>query len=410
MTTRSHIDGHEAASATAALTPAPVPAQTAPAAPTPHSRLQRWNAALPAPLSHHTLVFLLSGALARGTSATLTSPLDATKVRVQFSQRGAAAKVTPYASGLEAARDMWAKEGAAAFYRGLPARLVYIVPAAAVSFVFYEQFRALYHAGPEERQGRSSWVVGVPLLLGGLARVAGTAMRTPFDTIRQRMQIQGSLPSRQEQLARPVGERTHGVFANSAEALVRVTKVEGVRALWAGLGATILRDVPFAAVYFFAYESSKTLQSQWLGQQHDVRSPSADAVVASAPGLPLAPAASTGPVSKLEDVPLGESRAAGLSTPRYMLSGAFAAACAVFATQPADCVKTRLQTQGSLAPELRYKGVVDCARGIYREAGARGFMKGLVPRIMYLSPAAALTFSLYELYKSKLEVMLAPKE
>ena len=385
-----------------------MPAEAALAAATPRSQLQRWNAALPAPLSHHTLVFLLSGALARGTSATLTSPLDSVKVRVQFSQRGAVAKVTPYANGLEAARDMWAKEGAVAFYRGLPARLVYIVPAAAVSFVFYEQFRALYHAGPEERRERSSWVVGVPLLLGGLARVAGTALRTPFDTIKQRMQIQGSLPSRKEELARPVSERTHGVFANSAEALVRVTKVEGVRALWAGLGATILRDVPFAAVYFFAYEWSKTLQSKWLRQQHDVQSPSADAVVASAPGLPLAATASS--TTSVANLDVRESRAAGLSTPRYMLSGAFAAACAVFVTMPADACKTRLQTQGSLPPELRYKGVLDCARSIYRESGPKGFMKGFVPRVIYLSPAAALTFSLYELYKSKLEVLLAPKE
>ena len=70
-----------------------------------------------------------------------------------------------------------------------------------------------------------------------------------------------------------------------------------------------------------------------------------------------------------------------------------------------DTVKTRLQTQGSLPASMRYNGVLDCARGVFREAGARGFFKGLVPRLLYLAPASALTFSLYELYKTNLEAL-----
>ena len=33
----------------------------------------------------------------------------------------------------------------------------------------------------------------VPLLAGGLARVLGTACRTPFDIVRQRLQVQDTL-------------------------------------------------------------------------------------------------------------------------------------------------------------------------------------------------------------------------
>lgn len=370
-------------------------------------RFAAWNSHLPAPLSRHTLVFLAAGAMARATSATLTSPLDSVKVRVQFSQRGLAASssgVVPYSGALQAARAMWTTEGPAAFYRGLPARLVYIVPAAAISFVFYEQFRALYHASPEQRATRSVWALGVPLLLGGIARVAGTAVRTPFDVIKQRMQIQGSLPKRAEQLRQPVELRAHGIYANSAEALQQVSKVEGIRALWSGLGATILRDIPFAATYFVAYETSKTLQIKLMGP-HDppiVAPRPATAIAASSPQAAVAAVAFGSSVPALD---VKEHRAAGLSTPRYMLSGAFAAACAVTVTMPMDCVKTRLQTQGSLPENMRYSGILHCARSVYAESGVRGFWKGTVPRLLYLAPASATTFALYELYKRHLQTL-----
>lgn len=85
----------------------------------------------------------------------------------------------------------------------------------------------------------------------------------------------------------------------------------------------------------------------------------------------------------------------------------------------ADVVKTRLQTQGSLhhnrcagffvavgppglsceGPVCRYKGVTDAIRKIYAEEGAMAFTKGLGPRIAYLAPSAAITFTLYEGFK-----------
>ena len=43
-----------------------------------------------------------------------------------------------------------------------------------------------------------------------------------------------------------------------------------------------------------------------------------------------------------------------------------------FATTPLDVVKTRLMTQGERG---QYKGVVDCARQIYREEGSAAFLR-----------------------------------
>lgn len=116
---------------------------------TPHSVttntnfLSRINQHIPVPLNLYSFVYLFSGASARMTGAFLTSPLDTLKARVQFSQKSA--EVRQFGSTLQTAQHMLYKEGVSSFYRGLPARLVYIGPASAISFLFYEQFRHLFH-------------------------------------------------------------------------------------------------------------------------------------------------------------------------------------------------------------------------------------------------------------------------
>lgn len=398
------------------------------------SRLSDLNSSLPAPMSRVTVTYFMAGALARLSSAVITSPLDCIKVRTQFSQ--AAVGVRQYSGAVDAARQMWRHEGIIAFYRGLPMRLAYVAPAAAVSFVFYEQFRVIFHADPSTAVGGSShssgWVA-LPLLLGGALRVVGTTLRTPFDLIRQRMQVQGSLADRAEQVKRPVSERRHGIYRHSGEALMTVGKVEGLATLWTGLGATIMRDIPFArqaregtdktgarrlcecgesllsasspaispacsfctlghcippsVIYFLTYESSKTFQLRYL--PHTVHLPPSSGVDASSSHA--------------------ERHASGLSAPSYMASGAFAASTAVVATMPLDLVKVRLQTQGSLV-ERRYSGVLDCARRVAREEGLRAFWKGCTPRILYLAPASAITFSLYEIYKRRMQRWMGLEE
>jgi hypothetical protein len=68
---------------------------------------------------------------------------------------------------------------------------------------------------------------------------------------------------------------------------------------------------------------------------------------------------------------------------------------------PMDTIKTRLVTQGSssLAPELAYKGIVDCAMRVYREEGLRAFYRGLPPRLVSVVPMIGIQFGVYEFAK-----------
>ena len=133
-----------------------------------------------------------------------------------------------YSSPLHAFRTIWIEEGPRAFTRGLSVRLLYITPSAAVSFAFYEYFKTVFLAW---RSGASfsSWTKArrrehlqheqaasvdasqatvaddddddddstslsifhplAPLVAGAMARLVGTACRTPFDIIKARLQV-----------------------------------------------------------------------------------------------------------------------------------------------------------------------------------------------------------------------------
>lgn len=53
---------------------------------------------------------------------------------------------------------------------------------------------------------------------------------------------------------------------------------------------------------------------------------------------------------------------------------------------PLDVIKSRIQTDGlpsqAGTPEKKFNGAVDCAKQLWREAGAKGFFRGLTPTLI----------------------------
>ena len=68
----------------------------------------------------------------------------------------------------------------------------------------------------------------------------------------------------------------------------------------------------------------------------------------------------------------GSSGRTELKSTETSVIGALAGAVTGLATTPLDVIKTRLMTQGERG---QYKGIVDCARQIYREEGSSAFLK-----------------------------------
>jgi hypothetical protein len=296
---------------------------------------------------------LLAGGLARMTAASIMFPIDVVKTRLQFqtdlmNRNNVIRKY--YTSSYHAFISIIKDEGIRGLYKGLPIRLLYVAPAAAVSFTVYEQFTQAMH----NRSADSfSWKTPViTLAAGAFARVLGTACRTPLDILKQQLQIEGQLSRTNQSL------RNLGLY----NTLTHIVKVEGFKGFFSGYGVTLLRDAPFAAIYFTTYDIMKHI------------------------------------VLKLDENNESGNVINAKRQTKQLLAGACSGAIATTCTIPIDVVKTRLQTQGKLG-ERHYDGVRDAFIKIYREEGWKAFTKGLGPRLAYIMPASALTFTIYEILK-----------
>lgn len=141
-----------------------------------------------------------------------------------------------------------------------------------------------------------------------------------------------------------------GAAIASTSPVAYVWKTHGLRGFYKGVGATIIRDVPFSMLYFptFAMLNKTGIPDDEGG------SPPFMHTLASA-----------------------------------CVAGAFAAV----AVNPCDVVKTRLQ---SMHPAARkYKGVVDCFKSIWNEEGHRSFWRGAQARAMTIAPLFGIAQSMY---------------
>lgn len=75
------------------------------------------------------------------------------------------------------------------------------------------------------------------------------------------------------------------------------------------------------------------------------------------------------------------------------MMGAIAGAVSVFANNPIDVVKTRMQGMD----RKRYNGTIDCFRKIIRKEGMKALYKGTVPRLYHVCTDVSITFMIYDL-------------
>ncbi|KAK2826534.1 hypothetical protein Q5P01_020748 [Channa striata] len=71
---------------------------------------------------------------------------------------------------------------------------------------------------------------------------------------------------------------------------------------------------------------------------------------------------------------------------------------------PLDVVKTRFQIQRGTSDPTSYKSLGDCFRTIFRNEGAFGFYKGILPPILAETPKRAVKFFTFEQYKKLLNL------
>lgn len=158
----------------------------------------------------------------------------------------------------------------------------------------------------------------------------------------------------------------------------RVFTQFGVRGFFMGLVPSLMRDVPFSAVYWSVYETlAPRLRT-----------------------MTVLPRAKTDCGIEEE----GECCAAGERTPLVgsfrrtfaanFVAGAVSGSAAALVTMPFDVLKTTVQVQ-----QRQGQSLATTVRQLVAAEGWGALMKGLVPRMVRIAPASAITISTYEIVK-----------
>ena len=103
---------------------------------------------------------------------------------------------------------------------------------------FYEPTKAALG----ERFGSNVSFLGA----GAAAGLAASLVRVPTEVVKQRMQA--------------------GEFASARTAVRSIVRREGARGMFAGYGVFLLRDLPFDAIEFWAFDALKLLYTKSVGR------------------------------------------------------------------------------------------------------------------------------------------------
>ncbi|KAI1659465.1 mitochondrial carrier [Daldinia decipiens] len=294
---------------------------------------------------------LIAGGGAGMMEALACHPLDTIKVRMQLSRR-ARQPGAPKRGFIRTGAEIVKRETPLGLYKGLGAVLTGIVPKMAIRFTSFEAYKQML-ADAETRaiSGSGTFVAG---LAAGVTEAV--AVVTPMEVIKIRLQAQ------HHSMADPLDIPK---YRNAAHALYTVVREEGFGALYRGVSLTALRQGSNQAVNFTAYTYFKEVLLRWQDDK-------------------------------------GGS-AVTLPSWQTTLIGLVSGAMGPLSNAPIDTIKTRLQKTPAEEGVSAFKRISLIARDMFRQEGFHAFYKGITPRIMRVAPGQAVTFTVYEYLKDKLE-------
>lgn len=288
------------------------------------------------------------GSVAGAIGATVVYPIDLVKTRMQNQRTGKLATVSGetvlYRNSIDCFGKVIKGEGVLGLYRGLLPQLVGVAPEKAIKLTMNDLVRSILR---DKTTGKISLLGEV--ISGGTAGASQVIFTNPLEIVKIRLQIQGE-----------------AVKLNPNHVRVGAGKIVtelGLKGLYKGSGACLLRDIPFSAIYFTAYSHLKTDFFHEGKQVVEV----------------------DGTASKKKLSPL-----------ELLSAGAIAGMPASYLATPADVIKTRLQVVPRPGQQT-YHGIFDTIAKIYSQEGLTAFFKGGPARVFRSSPQFGVTLLSYEL-------------
>lgn len=256
-----------------------------------------------------------------------------------------------YRGPFHAFKSIIKREGIRGLYRGLGANLVGVTPEKAIKLsvndIIREVRRKLISVKAvwvcliqgmvcsvclqffTDRSKDGKITIAQEVFAGAGAGFTQVVATNPMEIVKIRMQVQGNNPKKRMSTA-------------------QVVKNLGITGLYRGSSATLLRDVPFSALFFPLYANLKHL----IGNE--------DAMLTS------------------------------------LVAGFIAGATASGICTPFDVIKTRLQVEGA---KKHYDGMMDCCRKVFNNEGFLALYKGCGPRMMVVAPLFGISLVAFDVQK-----------
>lgn len=260
-------------------------------------------------------------------------PLDTIKVRLQTMPKPAPGQAPLYRGTFDCAMKTVGREGFFGLYKGMAAPLAGVAPMFAVCFFGFNLGKKMLQSDPKVD-------LTYPELFasGMLAGVFTTSIMVPGERIKCLLQVQ-------------MDSKGPPKYKGPVDCVKQLYREGGIRSIYKGTAATLLRDLPASGMYFTVYEFLKDK---------------------------LTPAGT----SKLDLSPLQVLTAGGVAG---MANWAVAI--------PPDVLKSRLQT----APEGKYpNGIRSVFKELMANEGILALYKGVTPVMLRAFPANAACFLGYE--------------
>ncbi|CAI4886438.1 AFH_G0029060.mRNA.1.CDS.1 [Saccharomyces cerevisiae] len=278
-----------------------------------------------APLYHQ----LIAGAFAGIMEHSVMFPIDALKTRIQ----SANAKSLSAKNMLSQISHISTSEGTLALWKGVQSVILGAGPAHAVYFGTYE-FCKKNLIDSSDTQTHHPFKTAVS---GACATTASDALMNPFDTIKQRIQLNTSAS---------VWQTTKQIYQS-----------EGLAAFYYSYPTTLVMNIPFAAFNFVIYESS----TKFLNPSNEYN-PLIHCLCGSISG----------------------STCAAITTPLDCIK-------TVLQIRGSQTVSLEIMRKADTFSKA--------ASAIYQVYGWKGFWRGWKPRIVANMPATAISWTAYECAK-----------
>ncbi|XP_029958067.1 mitochondrial folate transporter/carrier [Salarias fasciatus] len=238
-----------------------------------------------------------------------------------------------YSGILHCMKSVWQQEGLRGLYQGVTPNVWGAGASWGLYFFFYNAIKGYTKEGRQTELSATEHLVSA-----AEAGVLTLTITNPIWVTKTRLVLQYDADKSSKQ------------YKGMVDALVKIYRNEGVPGLYKGYVPGLF-GTSHGALQFMAYEELKRDYNKYKNVASDAK----------------------------------------LNPLEYITMAALSKIFAVATTYPYQVVRARLQDQHN-----KYNGVVDVVRRTWRNEGAAGFYKGIIPNLIRVTPACCITFVVYE--------------